>query len=205
MLLRISPTYNMNKAASFAFVLAILTPNWLSFTRSGSTSNITVERGVFYVCNWLPNSNAYKSTQCLSIIEQTSSNEPNTWLYGFGIACASLAIACAGLSIIVLWLSGIYFQIRRRTRKTLCFLLCITLLTLINFCTSAAVWILLISETLKLGIAIDRYMFGWPMWLAVGATGGYLMSLITMTFSFCAISRRKNKILQNYYRPRNQF
>ncbi|CAF5006810.1 unnamed protein product, partial [Rotaria magnacalcarata] len=68
-------------AASFAFVLAILTPNWLSFTRSGSTSSITVERGVFYVCNWLPNSNAYKSTQCLSIIEQTSSNEQNTWLY----------------------------------------------------------------------------------------------------------------------------
>ncbi|CAF0724902.1 unnamed protein product [Rotaria sordida] len=188
--------------ASFAFVLAILTPNWLSFTRSDG--NIT-ERGVFYICDSLPNYNDYKVTRCLSMIEQKSSTEPNKWIYEFAIACASLAIACAGLSIIALWLSGIYFYVRRRTRQTFCFLWCIIFLILIIFCSSFVVWILLISEAIKLGISIDRRIFRWPMWLAIGATGSYLVSLITMIFSFCAINRRKNKIEQNYYRPRNQF
>ncbi|CAF0733911.1 unnamed protein product [Rotaria sp. Silwood1] len=192
-------------AASFAFVLAILTPNWLSFIPSEEPESITVERGIFYICNSSQIGNGYKITQCLSIIEQKSSSNRNTWLYELAIACAVLAIACAGLSIIVLWLSGIYFQVRRRTKDTLCFLFCIILLTLIIFCSSFVVWILLIAETLKLGISIDRHRFSWPMWLAVGATGGYLMSLLTMIFSFCAIYKRKNKINQNYYRPRNQF
>jgi biotin transporter BioY len=43
------------------------------------------------------------------------------------------------------------------------------------------------------------------MWLAVGATGGYLMSFITMLFSYCAIRRREFKMETNYYHPRNQF
>ncbi|CAF2334980.1 unnamed protein product [Rotaria sp. Silwood2] len=192
-------------AASFAFFLAILTPNWLSFTWPGVDGNTRVERGIFYVCNSSQIDNDYKITRCLSMIEQKSVIESNIWIYEFAIACASLAIACVGLSIIVLWLSGIYFQVRRRTKETLCFLLCIILLTLIIFCSSFVVWILLISETLKLGISVNRDIFSWPMWLAIGATGGYLMSLLTMIFSFCAIKKRKNKIKQNYYRPRNQF
>jgi hypothetical protein len=42
-----------------------------------------------------------------------------------------LAIICATFSFIALWLSGIYFQVRRRTGKTLCFLLCMCFLLLI--------------------------------------------------------------------------
>jgi hypothetical protein len=49
----------------------------------------------------------------------------------FAIACASLAIACASLSVIAIWLSGIYFQARRRTKKTLCGLLSLSILVLI--------------------------------------------------------------------------
>ncbi len=49
----------------------------------------------------------------------------------YAIACASLAIICATFSFIALWLSGIYFQVRRRTGKTLCFLLCMCFLLLI--------------------------------------------------------------------------
>jgi len=72
-------------------------------------------------------------------------------------------------------------------------------------CTSFIVWILLISETLKLGYTVNRNIFSWPMWLAVGATGGYLMSFLTMLFSYCAIHRRQSKMNENYLQPRNQF
>lgn len=68
-------------AASFAFVLAMLTPNWLSFQKQNSTGNIT-ERGIFYVCDLLSNTTGYKTTRCLSILEQNSSNNSNTWIYG---------------------------------------------------------------------------------------------------------------------------
>lgn len=72
-------------------------------------------------------------------------------------------------------------------------------------CTSFIVWILLISETLQLGIAIDRSIFGWPMWLGVSASGGYLMAFLTMMFSCCSQLRRESKMKENYYNPRNQF
>lgn len=72
-------------------------------------------------------------------------------------------------------------------------------------CTSFIVWILIISETIRLGISVDRSIFQWPMWVAVGATGGYLVSFITMLFSYCAIRRRQSKMDTNYYHPRNQF
>jgi hypothetical protein len=42
-----------------------------------------------------------------------------------------LAIACASLSLIAIWFSGMYFQARRRTNKTLCALLSIGLLVLL--------------------------------------------------------------------------
>ncbi len=43
------------------------------------------------------------------------------------------------------------------------------------------------------------------MWLAVGATGGYLMSFISMLFSYCAIRRRQSTMDENYNHPRNKF
>ncbi len=49
----------------------------------------------------------------------------------FSIACGSLAITCAGLSIIAIWLSGFYFQARRRTKQTSCALLSMSLLLLL--------------------------------------------------------------------------
>lgn len=49
----------------------------------------------------------------------------------FAIACASMAIAGAGLSIIAIWLSGVYFHIRRRARNSSCCLLLLTLLVLL--------------------------------------------------------------------------
>ena len=44
------------------------------------------------------------------------------------------------------------------------------------------------------------------MWLAVGATGGYLMAFITMLLSFCAVvcHRRKGRD-KDLYRAENHF
>jgi hypothetical protein len=58
---------------------------------------------------------------------------------------------------------------------------------------------------LALGISINPDLFNWPMWLAVSATGGYLMAFITMSFSFCLMCRRENKMGNNFYHSRNQF
>jgi hypothetical protein len=70
---------------------------------------------------------------------------------------------------------------------------------------SAAVWILLISETLVLGYKVDRSIFNWPMWLAVGASGGYLMAFITWIISFCkAICNQRRTDKSSYY-ARNQY
>jgi hypothetical protein len=49
----------------------------------------------------------------------------------FAIASAAIAIACAALSLIAIWLFGIYFQVRKRTKKTICFLVCLILLVLL--------------------------------------------------------------------------
>lgn len=64
---------------------------------------------------------------------------------------------------------------------------------------SVAVWILLIAETLILRYTVDRSIFNWPMWLAVGASGSYFMSLITMLVSFCKAVCRQNKRDTFYY------
>jgi uncharacterized membrane protein len=79
------------------------------------------------------------------------------------------------------------------------------LIYLVIVCNSFIVWILIISETLTLGYSVNRSMFGWPMWLAVGATGGYLMTFITLIFSCFAICRRKNKMATHNYHKRDQF
>jgi hypothetical protein len=70
-------------AASFAFIIAILTPNWLTFTKSDSNGTATtVQRGIFFVCNLLPSNITYETTQCVSIIQQGSSSiESNKWIY----------------------------------------------------------------------------------------------------------------------------
>ena len=139
------------------------------------------------------------------------------------ISSAAIAIGCAGLSVIVLWLTGIYFNARKKTRCTSCILICIWLLMLLTcksiqmknkinlsfsprlVAASVAVWILLIAETLVLGYSVNRSIFNWPMWLAVGASGGYLMAFITMLISFCTTVCRQRKRGKNLYYTSNQY
>ena len=71
---------------------------------------------------------------------------------------------------------------------------------------SVAVWILLISETLVLGYTVDRSIFRWPMWLAVGASGGFLLAFILMLTSFCSTvccGRRRRRNL--YYAENTKY
>jgi hypothetical protein len=72
-------------------------------------------------------------------------------------------------------------------------------------CASAAVWILLIAETLVLGYQAQTSIFNWPMWLAVGATGGYLMAFITILGSFCIGVCRQRKRNTNLYYASHQY
>ena len=67
-------------AASFAFVLAILTPNWSTFI--ATSQNVTVQRGIFFLCDYLGESNKIEATACASILQQNSSFAPNKWKYG---------------------------------------------------------------------------------------------------------------------------
>jgi hypothetical protein len=68
-------------AASFAFVLAILTPNWVTFTITESNVTYTVQRGIFYICDLVTISSTSQATQCVAMIQQGSSTDTNKWIY----------------------------------------------------------------------------------------------------------------------------
>lgn len=69
-------------AASFAFLIAILTPNWLTYAKTLSATDYIVQRGIFYVCDLLQRNSTYETKQCVSMIDQNSSTDSNKWIYG---------------------------------------------------------------------------------------------------------------------------
>ncbi|UJR13462.1 hypothetical protein I4U23_000476 [Adineta vaga] len=202
-------TFGWHVAASFAFLLAILTPNWITVQILPTWKNLFLQRGIFYVCDLTGKNSTYETTQCTSIIGiDTTMNSTGRWDYKIATASASVAIACAGISVIIIWLCGIYFNIHRKRSWRLCILVTISILLFITFCASFVVWILLISETLVIGYKVDRSIFRWPMWLAVGATGGYLMAFMTTLIHLCSLACRRRKNPDQYKLSeltRNQF
>ena len=68
-------------AASFAFVLAILSPNWATFVKSDSTVPYVIERGIFYVCDLLSTNGTSATRRCVAILDQTSTTDANRWIY----------------------------------------------------------------------------------------------------------------------------
>jgi hypothetical protein len=72
-------------AASFAFLLAILTPNWVTVQPVSSVAtsgSVNVQIGIFYVCNLLEQDSTYQIVQCASIIGVGSStNSTGMWDY----------------------------------------------------------------------------------------------------------------------------
>jgi hypothetical protein len=74
--------FGWHVAASFAFLLAILSPNWLTVQTVPSSGNVIVQRGVFYVCDSLSQNNTFQTTLCASIINlDPSINSPGRWYY----------------------------------------------------------------------------------------------------------------------------
>jgi hypothetical protein len=74
--------FGWHVAASFAFLLAILTPNWLTVQTLPSAGNVIVQRGIFYVCDLLAQNLTYQTTRCVSIIDvDPSINGTNRWNY----------------------------------------------------------------------------------------------------------------------------
>ena len=63
----------------------------------------------------------------------------------------------------------------------------------------------MIVETLVLGYKVERSMINWPMWLSVGASGGYLMAFITLLISFCAVVCKRRKRDRYLSHSREQF
>ncbi|CAF1201716.1 unnamed protein product [Adineta ricciae] len=190
--------------ASFLFFLAALSPNWLTFTKLYPTGNVIVQRGLFFICYVISSNGTHETTRCVSMIHQKESTEPDRWIHGFALGAASMAMICIILSLILLLLSGIYFQRRRRSDQHLWYLLSMCLLLFIILGCSISVWILLLSETLGLGTAIDNRLYRWPMWVAILSTMGYLLAFITMFSSFCTLCRRDKTVQTQINRIRDQ-
>ena len=142
----------------------------------------------------------------------------------YAIAITSITIGCAGLSLVIIWLSGIYFQIIQRSKSVLSCLLLLgfsvlitgkylskigrTIIDLSSYhvaCASLVVWILIIVEAARLSRRFDREIFHWPMWLAVGSTGGYLISLLFILVSVCHTVRHRRIIKSHYYQHGDHF
>ncbi len=75
-------SFGWHVAASFAFLLAILSPNWLTVQTIQSSNTITVQRGIFYVCDLLSQNTSFQTTQCASIIKlDPTIVSPGRWYY----------------------------------------------------------------------------------------------------------------------------
>ncbi|UJR33858.1 hypothetical protein I4U23_021279 [Adineta vaga] len=191
--------------SSFLFFLAALSPNWLTFTKLESGGNIIVQRGLFFICYVISSNETHETSRCVSMIHQSASTEPDRWIHGFALGAASMAMICIILSLIILTLSGIYLQYRRRSDQHLWYLLSMCLLLFVILGCSLSVWILLLSETLGLGTVIDNREYKWPMWIAILSTMGYLFSFTTMFGSFCVLCRRDKTMQTRLDRLRNRF
>lgn len=157
--------FALHVAASFAFLLAILSPAWLTVRTTPQLGNLVIERGIFYVCDIWNKNSTHQTSQCASILNLDSSiNSLHRWNYSelwfvylidrwisFGIdlatATASIAIGCAGLSVIILWLSGIYFNVRNKNKCTSCFLI------------STSILLILTCKSMKVILSFDIFAF----------------------------------------------
>lgn len=63
--------------ASFAFLIAILTRNWLSIYNVNGLTNGFVQRGIFYVCDVVSTNTVVQETLCVSILDAESGLIPS--------------------------------------------------------------------------------------------------------------------------------
>lgn len=70
---------------------------------------------------------------------------------------------------------------------------------------SIVVWVLIIVESARLGQKVDRDIFRWPIWLAVGSTGAYFISFLLILVSACRTARHRRIIKNHYYQHGEHF
>jgi hypothetical protein len=74
--------FGWHVAASFAFILAILTQNWITVQTDPALGSVIIQRGIFYVCDLVSENTSYQTTSCTPIINLDSSiNSPGRWYY----------------------------------------------------------------------------------------------------------------------------
>jgi hypothetical protein len=73
--------FGWHVAASFAFLVAILNPNWITIQTVTTTGIAIVQRDIFYVCYLVAQDPTYQTTQCASIINLDSSITSTIWKY----------------------------------------------------------------------------------------------------------------------------
>ena len=74
--------FALHVAASFAFLLAILSPAWLTIRTTPELGNLVIQRGIFYVCDVLGKNTTHQTSRCASILNLDSSiNSPHRWNY----------------------------------------------------------------------------------------------------------------------------
>ncbi|UJR33854.1 hypothetical protein I4U23_021276 [Adineta vaga] len=168
--------YLLAVTSTIAFIVAILTPKWIypnnlpvDATNPASPSELNY-RGIFYVDQGFANSTC--RDWILTPKDSVESCRPT-----YAVACASLAIVASSLSIILLWLAGAYLYIRRR-RLAPHFVTFLAALTLLIFFISAIVWVVMITMNRDANLRILRQSIGFSTWIAVGASGGYLLTFI---------------------------
>ncbi|CAF1225935.1 unnamed protein product [Rotaria magnacalcarata] len=182
--------YLIAVTSTIAFIVAILTPKWIypnnlpvDANNLGSP-NGTNYRGIFYVDAGYPNGTC--RDWILLYTDSVATCQPP-----HSVACASLAIIAASLSIILLWLAGGYLYIRRRRLMPM-FVTMLALFTLLIFWISAIIWVVMITMNRGINLKIRRENIGFSTWIAVGASGGYLLTFISFILYRISLSRRKH-------------
>ncbi|CAF3816559.1 unnamed protein product [Rotaria sordida] len=181
--------YLISVTSTIAFIVAILTPKWIypnNFpvdTNNPTSPSETNYRGIFYVDAGYPNGTC--RDWILMYKDSVASCRPT-----YAIACASLAIIASSLSVILLWLAGAYLYIRRQRLAPL-FVTIITLLTFLIFWISAVIWVVMITMNRDVNAKMRRENIGFSTWIAVGASGGYLLAFIAFILYRIALNRRR--------------
>ncbi|CAF0822436.1 unnamed protein product [Brachionus calyciflorus] len=161
-------------ASTIAFIVAILTPFWI-------IKSNPFYRGIFEVCERKVATQS-EIRSCGYILTYSDNLFIKMNRYDYAIACASLSIAAASLSIILLWVSGLHMCLKDklneyRTIRLRLVEILIAGTLLIDFLT-IIIWVVMLAKNLDSNNVITTNEIGWSLWLAVGSTGGYLISLV---------------------------
>ncbi len=118
-----------------------------------------------------------------------------------------MAIIASSLSIILLWLAGGYLYVRRRRlaphfvtflaaltllicKSTSFFMSFIFLIKTLVF-ISAIIWVVMLTMNRDTNSKILRQSIGFSTWIAVGASGGYLLTFILFVLYRIDLNHRR--------------